>query len=38
MIITDYNKMSVEEISVIYAALGIGFVIEDGRISGTEKV
>lgn len=37
MIITDFNKMTVEELSVIHDCLGISYVIEDGRIAGTEK-
>lgn len=37
MIITDYNKMTLEELSVIRDYLGISYVIEDGRIVGTQK-
>ena len=36
MIITDYNRMSVEELEVINKSLGIGFVIENGEIIATE--
>lgn len=36
MIITDYNKMSIEELQTINKNLGIGFVIEDGAIVATE--
>lgn len=34
MVITDYNKMNIEEIMVIYEFIGISFLIEDGRITG----
>ena len=34
MIITDYNKMNIEEIMVIYEYIGISFLIEDGKIVG----
>lgn len=36
MIITDYNKMTLEELSVINLAFGISYVIEDGKI--TEEI
>ena len=32
MIITDYNKMSLLELYVIYFALGKEFLVENGRI------
>lgn len=33
MIITDYNEMSLTELSVINYALGIEFEINDGKIT-----
>ena len=36
MIITDFNKMSLEELLVIHVALGIEFEVSDGRIRRTE--
>lgn len=35
MIITDFNEMSVTDLAVINYAIGLGFVIEGGRITGT---
>lgn len=32
MIVTDYNKMNVEEIFSIYENLNVTFLIEDGKI------
>ena len=32
MIVTDYNKMNIEEIVSIYENLNITFLIEDGKI------
>ena len=32
MIVTDYNKMNIEEIFSIYENLNITFLIEDGKI------
>lgn len=32
MIITDFNEMTIEELLVIHAMLGIEFDVEDGRI------
>lgn len=37
MIVTDYNKMTVEELGVIHENLGIDFLIENGKITGTTK-
>lgn len=37
MVITDYNEMSLEELTVINENLGITFVIEDGKITGSEN-
>lgn len=34
MVITDYNKMNIEEIMVIFEYIGISFLIEDGKIAG----
>lgn len=35
MIITNFNEMSLEELSAINIALGIALIIEDGNITGT---
>lgn len=35
MIITDMNKMSLEELEVIHYNMGISVEINDGRISGS---
>lgn len=35
MIITDFNQMSVNDLTVINSVIGLGFVIEDGKITGT---
>ena len=32
MIVTDYNKMNLEEIFSIYEILNVTFLIEDGKI------
>ena len=32
MIVTDYNKMNIEEIFSIYENLNVTFLIEDGKI------
>lgn len=32
MIITDYNKMTIEELRVIHEYLGVSYVIENGKI------
>ena len=37
MIITDYNKMTLEELEAINYALRIEFTIEDGKITEAEK-
>lgn len=37
MIITDYNKMTVEELYIINNYIGSCYVIEDGRITGIYK-
>lgn len=37
MIITDYNKMTLEELEVIHSAIGLEFEIADGKITGTYK-
>ena len=36
MIITDFNKMSLEELLIIHAALGIEFEVSDGKIRRTD--
>lgn len=36
MIITDFNKMSLEELLIIHVALGIEFEVADGRIRRTD--
>lgn len=38
MIITDFNKMSLEDLDIIHYNLGISLLINDGRISGTEEI
>ena len=35
-IVTDFNKMSVEELQAIAEHLGFSYVISDGRISEVE--
>lgn len=35
MVITDYNEMSLEELTVINENLGISFIVEDGKVTGT---
>ena len=35
-IVTDYNKMSVEELQAIADHLGLSYVISDGKISEVE--
>lgn len=33
MVITDFNKMTLEELTVIHEALGYEYIVEDGKIS-----
>lgn len=35
MIITDMNKMGIEELEAIHDCLGIGYEINDGKIVGS---
>ena len=35
MIITDMNKMTLEELAAIHSRLGIGLEINDGKITGS---
>lgn len=35
-VITDFNKMTVEELKVINDYFGYGFIVEAGRIRGIE--
>lgn len=37
MIITDYNKMTLEELLTISRVLGKEYVIEDGKITGIKN-
>ena len=37
MIITDFNKMTLEELEVIHKSFEITYEIEDGKITGTNK-
>lgn len=37
MVVTDYNEMTIEELAVISDFTGIGFIVEDGKVTGTEN-
>lgn len=37
MIITDLNKMSIEDLEIFSRTLGVTYLINDGVIVGTEK-
>lgn len=37
MIITDFNKMTLEDLEKIHYFLGLSFEINDGQIDGFEK-
>ena len=37
MIITDFNQMSVEDLMIFNAYLGVTYEINDGAIVGTER-
>lgn len=38
MIISDFNKMTVEELYIIYSRVGLEYEINDGKIVGTVKI
>lgn len=38
MVITDFNSMTIEELEVINATMGINFLINNGKIVGTEEI
>lgn len=37
MIITDYNKMTLEELMVIHKTFDLEYTIEDGKITKAER-
>ncbi len=38
MIITDFNKMSLEDLEIIHYHMGISYLINDGLIVGKEEI
>ncbi len=38
MIITDLNKMSLEDLEIIHYHMGLSYLINDGEIVGTENI
>ena len=37
MIITDFNQMTLEELTVMHKRMGLEFEINDGKITGTQQ-